>query len=52
MKVVQQGLNIHVDCVGGRESGKRDETAETVLTALWVGRHYILPTKSTSIERD
>ena len=27
-------MNIHVDCVGGRESGKRDETAETVLNTL------------------
>ena len=31
MKVVQQGLNVHVDGVGGRESGKRDRTAKTVL---------------------
>ena len=31
MKVVQQGLNIHADCVGGRESGKRDGTAKTML---------------------
>ena len=34
MKVVQQGLNIHVDCAGGRESGKRDGTAKTVLNTL------------------
>ena len=34
MKVVQQGLNIHADCVGGRESGKRDGTSKTMLNAL------------------
>ena len=42
MKVVQQGLNIHADCVGGGESGKRDGTAKTMLNALesFVGLAY------------
>ena len=34
MKVVQQGLNIHADCVVGRESGERDGTAKTMLNTL------------------
>ena len=34
MKVVQQGLNIHANCVGGRESGYRDGTAKTMLNRL------------------
>ena len=34
MKVVQQGLNIHADSVGGRESDQRDGTAKSVLNTL------------------